>query len=97
MSKCSFFRFRLRSLFVALTIVCVFFAYVASYFTLLNPTVYLTESAGGIGVGYREADYRAGGNVANIVFTPIHYVDHAFRPDYWDSYCTLDDYADTQH
>lgn len=69
-------------------------AYAATYFALLNPTIYTTESAAGIGVGYREADYRAGGNVSRIVFVPIHSVDRAIRPDYWNSYCTLGDCAD---
>ena len=38
--------------------------YVASYFLLLNPTIYISEGHLGLGNGCREADYYLGGEAS---------------------------------
>lgn len=65
--------------------------YPASYFLLLEPTVVLTESCGGIATGYREPAYKSGGSIAEKIFRPVAIVDQMWRPAYWDSWSSLED------
>lgn len=58
--------------------------YVATYCALLNPIIVANEAhLGMITDGYREPDYRAGGNIARIVFGPANWIDRQIRREYW--------------
>lgn len=83
--------FRLSSLFGVLTVVCILCVYVTSYLALLSPIIYTTESAGGVAVGFRKANYRPGGQFAVGFFAPTHHIDRQIRRRYWNAYSSLDD------
>jgi len=85
------YRSRYSARWIVLLILCLPCAYLAGYLLLLDPMAVLDKSAGGIGVGHREANYRAGGSASRVLFAPIHSVDRLIRPDHWNSYSTLDD------
>jgi hypothetical protein len=85
------FQLRLRTLFGLVALTCLACGYAMAYLYALEPRIYLTESAGGIGVGYREADYRGQSNLTHWLFAPAYLVDRTIRPEYWTDYCTLDD------
>lgn len=82
------FRYGIRELLVAATLLA---SYIALYRALTVPEIILSESAGGIGIGYRDPNFRFGGSLTKLAFLPATFVDQRIRPDFWNSYCTLGD------
>ena len=82
---------RLRTLGILLALASLMLGYFTAYCRNVDPMGVLTDSAGGVGVGYREPHYRIHGTATRCFVAPAHLVDRCIRPDYWDSYCTLDD------
>ena len=80
------FVFRLRTLLIAVTIVCIVFAYAGSYVKFLQPAIYITDTTGGLLNGHREVDYRSGGQFTHVFFAPAHYIDRQVRSVYWNNW-----------
>ncbi len=80
-------RFRLRTLFVLVTTLCL---YLGSYLALREPVVGYDQSVTYSGnwmsirlTPVNNPQYRLGGAFARAVFSPIAWIDWQFREDYW--------------
>ena len=69
---------------VSFGVLAIVGVYVAAYCALLDPVVVADEGHHGIVIsGYREPEYRFGGEVSKTLFAPIAWIDQKVRPTYW--------------